>query len=414
MVLGGLVLLQLGGAALRFGLAREPWAVGLRSPTSAAVGLAAAFLASLDEWGLLPAAAVGVALWLSRGGERPRQVAPPWLGLGGLVALVLARPWVPTFWDELVWLGKARFESLGFGQGVAAALDPASKLIPSGYPPLWPAAVGWLSLGRDALDAHVLGASVLVVLSLACALEAWWPRLQGQRWWVLMVLAATPLVWVHLRATYVDLPVGLFGAAFLGRLLAAAEAPSRRAGVEVFALALVLAGIKDEGLAHVVAATLGVLATKPQRGSWRLGLPAAVALAVVVLWRALCAWNGVSNVDHALHAPYWPWVPTLLKLLALHASDVGSWGVFWAVALAALVRAPSSPHARAVRVMLAANFAFTAVALVCGPERVRVFAENGTLLNRVLLQVWPVAAIAVVSALAWQPKAEPSSSPVPA
>ena len=45
--------------------------------------------------------------------------------------------------------------------------------------------------------------------------------------------------------------------------------------------------------------------------------------------------------------------------------------------------------------MLLLLFVFTAAALLSGPERVRVFAENGTLLNRLLLQLWPCAALVV-------------------
>ena len=57
------------------------------------------------------------------------------------------------------------------------------------------------------------------------------------------------------------------------------------------------------------------------------------------------------------------------------------------------------PSVRALKVMLGLLLFFTAVALLAGPERVRVFAENGTLLNRVLLQLWPSAALLVVSGL---------------
>ena len=40
-------------------------------------------------------------------------------------------------------------------------------------------------------------------------------------------------------------------------------------------------------------------------------------------------------LDHALEAPAVGWAPTLASLLTLHAADVPTWGVFWAVALAA-------------------------------------------------------------------------------
>ena len=37
--------------------------------------------------------------------------------------------------------------------------------------------------------------------------------------------------------------------------------------------------------------------------------------------------------------------------------------------------------------------------LVAGPPRVRAFAENGTLLNRVLVQLWPLAVALLLAAL---------------
>ena len=52
------------------------------------------------------------------------------------------------------------------------------------------------------------------------------------------------------------------------------------------------------------------------------------------------------------------------------------------------------PHrlARGLAVALAINALFVVAMLVCGPPRVRAFAENGTLVNRVLVQFWPLAA----------------------
>ncbi|MDP1823932.1 MAG: hypothetical protein Q8L48_11845 [Archangium sp.] len=307
-----------------------------------------------------------------------------------MFALVLARPWVPTQWDEFVWLGKARFESLGFGAGVQAALDPAQHVIPAGYPPLWPAAVGWLSLGHDALSTHVLAGSLLVALCAATAIETFAP--EKPRLLALGVLASAPLVWVHLRSTYVDLPVGLLGLAVLGLLLRSPERPPLLAAV----LALVLAGFKDEGLAQVLAATGAALLVHRH---WRLGLPALVALVTVATWRVLVSTHGVPLFDHALGVPQWDWVPRFVHLLVLHATELFSWGVFWAVTVAVVLMPTRDPAARALRAMLVLLFLFTAAALLSGPERVRVFAENGTLLNRLLLQLWPCAALLVLQGL---------------
>jgi hypothetical protein len=309
------------------------------------------------------------------------------LALAGLALVVLARPWVPTGWDEFVWLGKARFEAQGFGAGVSAALDPSLHVIPMGYPPLWPAAVGWLALGQDSLDAHVLAASLLVLLTAASAVEAWTTHLRRPD---LVTAAAllTPLVWVHLRSTYVDLPVGLLGVALLGQLL--------RRGPVAVPMAVALVAFKDEGLAQVLAATLAVALVS--RRDWRVALPGAVGLVTVITWRVLASRHGVEDADHALGAPYWPWVPTLIKLFALHAADVFSWGLFWVVALACASRlAPTNEPGRTARWLVLFNLLFAAGALLAGPERVRVFAENGTLINRLLMQAWPGAWLIIAS-----------------
>jgi hypothetical protein len=388
----GLAALHLAGAvALTVGT-RAPLPQTVRSPSSSWVAVAVLYAVSLGVAGVPLLLLLGGAAVLVR-----RQAPGPiprlgWAALGLLAVVVLARPWVPTQWDEFVWLGKARFESLRFGAGVVAALDPGQHLIPPGYPPLWPAAVGWLGLGADALGAQVLAASLVLLLCVGAAVEgvaAALPSLRP-RGAVAVLLVATPFVWIHLRSTYVDLPVGLLGVALLANLLS----PSRL--VLSTALALVLVAVKDEGLAHVVAATLAAALV---RRSWTGLLPGAAGLVGAVIWRLLVRAHGVTVVDHALDAPQWSWVSTLGRLLFLHASDVVTWGVFWAVAVVAAVGPPRLPLRRASRAMLGLNLAFLSGALVLGPERVRAFAENGTLLNRLLIQLWPSAALTLVLAL---------------
>lgn len=133
---------------------------------------------------------------------------------------------------------------------------------------------------------------------------------------------------------------------------------------------------------------------------WRRLGPLAAALCVVIVWRVKLSLSGVVAADHALNAPAFAWLVTFLKLLVLHASDLFTWGLTWAVVLAVVTLRPPSHEARAVRVMLLANLVLLTGALLVGPERVRVFAENGTLLNRALLQSWPLAVLAWVTARA--------------
>ncbi|MFZ5443414.1 MAG: hypothetical protein ACOZQL_25630 [Myxococcota bacterium] len=262
--------------------------------------------------------------------------------------------------------------------------------------------MGWLSLGVDALGAHVVAGSLLVLLCLAVALEAWSRELAQAPRWALVLIVTAPLVLVHARSTYVDLPVGLLGAALLGLLLAERPAPA------AVAVAIVLAAFKDEGLAHVAAASIAAAVVRGwRRGpAWGPLLSAAIGFGS---WRLLVKASGVAVVDHALAEPAWGWTPRFFELLALHATDFFSWGVTWAVVLAAMTLRSLPPPARALRLLLVGNLALTLAALLVGPERVRVFAENGTLLNRLLVQLWPAAALLVLSALLTRP-ASPLSS----
>jgi hypothetical protein len=416
----GLALVQGGGAVLR--RLAEPsvsLAMALRSPSSVWVGLAVLYAVSLGPVGALLLGALAAIGWWVRVQAAPAQGGSWGWFSAGLGVLVLARPWVPTHWDEFVWLAKARLESLGFGSGVRLALDPSAHLIPRGYPPLWPSAVGWLSLGDDALTAQVIAGSLLMLLAAAAAVEAWLPAWErpgsGLGWLIALgALLGAPLVWIHLRATYVDLPLGLLGLALFGHLFRAAQSPMGRPGVISAALAIVLVALKDDGLAHLIAGTGAALVAARAAGArfrtaWRLGLPAALGVLAAGLWRWLADRHGVGSVDHALTTLEYRWLPRLVELLLLHASDLYSWGIFWAVGVAVLAMPEEDARVRGLRTMVLLNLVLICFALLAGPERVRVFAENGTLLNRLLLQLWPAVALAILLRLRTAVSAFPSA-----
>ncbi|MBL8910936.1 MAG: hypothetical protein JNM17_09565 [Archangium sp.] len=376
----------------------------LRTPASFFVGLALLFAASLGLPGVAIVSSIALGVWLSP--RRLEAAAPlslaPFIFIAGLTVWVLVRPWVPLYWDEFVWLAKARLGSLAFDGVVTASLDSTQGVIPAGYVPLWPSAVGWLSLGDDELGQHVFSSTLLVLACAGVAIEAWWDTLAKAKGWAIVVLISAPLGLVHLKSIYVDLPVGLLGLALLGRLLDA------RAGLGSIAIAVCLAGFKDEGVTQVLAATLAaVLASRredvPFTPWWRRIGPLVAAVAVVLTWRTLLNTKGVTVSDHALNSPAWGWLSTFAKLLVLHASDVFSWGVTWAVVLAVVARRMTDRHSRALRWLLVGNFLLLTAALLSGPERVRVFAENGTLLNRLLLQSWPAAVALILTAINGSP-----------
>lgn len=401
MALGGIALLLLMGAVLRAIVTRESLAASLVSPTSLFFSLGLLFASSLGFAGVVLGTSLLVCARLLPRADQPVSSALP-LSVGVVGVVIIARPWFPTSWDEFVWLAKARFESLEFGAGVRAALDANSHLVPAGYPPLWPAAVGWISLGEDRLETHVIAAALLVLLCVATAAEAWVPLLRESLKWpvALAVGIAAPFVWVHARLVYVDLPIGLLGLAVLGFLLT-----DRLALACVVAVSM--AGFKDEGLAHVLAATLGALAVKGfKKTSLPWLMPAFLAGVAVVTWRWLLAKHGVVVVDHALSTPAFSWASTFGALMLNHAADLSTWGVFWAVSLGVFLSAAATDESRALRWSLLAGFGFVAVALFFGPERVRVFAENGTLINRLLIQLWPTAAVMISVKLTNSPTAD--------
>jgi hypothetical protein len=392
MAFAGLLFLHVLGSVLRAIAARERLTEALGSPASALLALGMLYSSALGFVGVVLGSALLVCVRLAPRPPSQRSERLPLFALAALALVMLARPWVPTFWDEFVWLGKARLESLGFGAGVRASLDASQHLVPAGYPPLWPLAVGWVSLGVDALEVHVVAASLLVWLCAAVALEAWWPRLEdaaGARLVTVAVALSTPFVLVHLRSVYVDLPVGLLGLALLGFLV------TERLPLACV-VAVVLAGVKDEGLTHVLAATLGALAVHGvRRPVLQWASPAVLAVIAVVTWRWLLHTHGVVASDHALASPEFGWVGTFGALLVKHALDVWTWGVFWPVCLAMAAARGERLEARGLGFALVANLAFMMVALLVGPERVRVFAENGTLLNRLLMQLWPLGVLVI-------------------
>jgi hypothetical protein len=78
--------------------------------------------------------------------------------------------------------------------------------------------------------------------------------------------------------------------------------------------------------------------------------------------------------------------------LIKHATDLSTWGLFWPVLAGVLwARLKVAPTLGGIRATLVMGIAMMFAVTVLGPERIRAFAESGTLLNRLLLQLWPTA-----------------------
>jgi hypothetical protein len=373
---------------------------------------------------------------------------PPWwaIAAAALTLVVVCRPATPAYWDSFVWLAKARIESGGWGALRTAALDQTTDVVPSGYPLLWPLAASWLSMSGRSMEALAAGAAAMTLVTLMLFLDTAADTagvgrgaradagVGGEPRWAALGLAlvgVTPLVFVHLRSSYADLPVGLLAATCTLRLVRSVERSGDAPGdLSVAAMtAVALAGIKDEGMAHVVALVVALIVVKV----WKLWegqrLPLAPGMAVLAAaaipfngWRLLLRSRGVIDADHSLSRPDLHAAGAIGRTVLAHLADTRSWGALWPIAFAcaALVLARGSTFRAATRM---ATFAFLAEgvllvsAIVCGPARVRVFAFEGTLVNRLLLQLAPAAGVMLMlaladAAMAWQTVRRPGSAPL--
>lgn len=428
----------------------------LRSPTPwlprlviwVLLGLAALYVVSLRS--IVALLLVTAVLWaprlrafqLSLTATLPKQANPSWL-LGVLIVTmglwIFARPLVPLAWDEFVWIGKAQIEGReGFGGLRAAALLPGLEVFPAGYPLLWSLLPAWL-VRTDDLAALSLGFSALRLLcfcAFALALHAAallhvsadQPSSLIRERRVLMIGAAAtalmaPLFFEHMRLMYADAAVGLLAAAltltflsqsqFQRRLaVAASVVPAFMAPI----LSIVLCGLKDEGVGHVAA--VSVMALLFGGRSMRVMALCSLGTATVVTgcWRYTLASHSIENTDHAMGIPAVTAFGSLLSQLFEDATDPLSWGLLWPLAVGAgawLLLARRRHHTESGslsraegRFVAAALFAQAAMlqgALLLGPEVVRVFALNGTLINRMLVQLTPAAAVVLLAfAQSWR------------
>lgn len=328
---------------------------------------------------------IGALLWA--GFDAHREPAPPasMAFIAIVVTLWLVAPATPLAWDEQVWLMKAKLAALGLLR--AGALTANSEVVPPGYPIGFPVACGWLGAGHVAL-----GAIVLRAICLGAFVAAILRHRRDLTLHTVLVLACTPLVLVHLRLAYADLPVGLLSGALFVELRAETPSPLR-----ALIVAGMLTSLKDEGLAHVVVVAGLAALQHRQRASF---LATLGALCMFGAWRFLCWQHHVTDSDHALGMPVLSQLGTILEMTAHHACDVRSFGGLWllvvALVVVALVRGPQRHELASLFVLAAVLLA----AVIFGPPRVREFAMSGTLLGRLLLQLVPTAAVLVATPLA--------------
>jgi len=327
-----------------------------------------------------------------------------------LMTLVVAsRPPAAMYWDELVWLAKARLAAPDPRYLVDEALRAGTNVLPFAYPLLHPIAVALLGGLSTAPRAAVLGSEALAVvvgsLFVLLALEsATTPRLRRALCLATLV-AAAPLVLVHLRSAYVDLETGMLAASL-------ALALERKHGRAATVLAVTLVALKDEGIAHVLAVTAAFVLSdwhrdRPKARGALLVLGAGAASFVAWRIRVVASHAGVG--DHTIGLPRLARVGLVVSLLMRQATDLVSWGPMWvvtgglALAVAArVVRLDLAARRRLASLALQALFLFGAI--VTGSDRVAAFAESGTLVPRLLVQLAPMAMLLVAGALALPPR----------
>jgi hypothetical protein len=313
------------------------------------------------------------------------------------LAIVVRMP-VPIYWDEHVWLAKVRLGPLALRE---AALDPAQAVIPRGYPIVASLAQSLFAQGRDDLGAITAGAAALSLLAASNALGAL-PARRALGW--LATLATMPLVWIHLRSAYLDAVVGLLALA----LALALPRPTTSARHGAIATAFLLAGAKDEGLAHVIAiACAHVLRSDARRRALgEAAAPLGAGLLAVGSWAALRAAHGVLGGDHALDFAGFGQLGAIALELARALTDVLSFGLVWPFVLGAVAACSvtEAPRTRRLALTLTLQSGLLVGGLALGTENLVAFTLDGTVAPRLLVQLAPLAAWLCCEALVELPK----------
>jgi hypothetical protein len=347
------------------------------------------------------------------------EIALTLLLLGPLAALASQCLRETLHWDGLlVWEIKAR---LAFQNGGALPLRyyseaPMQGWSHPGYPLYLPMLELWLYLWLG--EAHQFWVKALFPFFHLAAMSVLWSaalRLTGRVWigavaaWLLLAVPRVVGARAGLLQGYVDLPLGTVYLAALAALLLAmrGDAGWRRLAAVLSSL---LPWMKQEGL--VLWMCFVLVAIWNWRREWRVVLALALpGLTTILAWRAFLAVAGLIPPEtflpmtlETLQANL-PRVPALLRRLGEEFLAIRRWTLLWPLAALALATLAAQRHrftmplALALVVPLAAYlvpYVFSALQ----PYEMHV----ETSIDRLVLQVAPVAVLALVLCVASPPR----------
>jgi len=290
-------------------------------------------------------------------------------------------------WDAWsIWNLRARFLYRA-GANWRDAFSPLLLWSHPDYPLLLPGFVAglWKQTGGESTWAPAL-AGLLFTLATPALLVAAVGRLRGREagWLAGIFLLGTPFFVLHAASQYADVPVAFFMVAAVALLTLDEPAP---AGI----CAGLAAWTKNEGLLLVAVLVVALLAAREWRKLPWFAAGLAPVLAVVMYFRFTLA---TANANLAGGAIDFGRIPTVLVAFATHLWTFGQLYVSPFLILAIYVwwvKPDRSPKPLALTALIAFILMLGgyAAVYVITPGDLKWFLD--TSLDRVLLQVWPLA-----------------------
>jgi hypothetical protein len=326
-------------------------------------------------------------------------------------------------WDAWgIWNARAR-ALLRAGSQWQLAFMPAEARAHVDYPILLPALVmrGWRAAGEGAAVPIGLSLAFAILLVVILCAAAAITKSEAGGWFAGACLLATPCFIGLGLNQYADLPVALF--AFCA--VACALLPGRGSMLLSGAFASLAALTKNDGLVHLAALVLCIVAVGVRRDdrlrarvrsvAW-FATGAAPGLAILLAFKRMVPANDLvaqaSLTDLLRRAADPSRLVILGREIGLHLIRFKDWGLFlagtavlWVILLAGRLKRPMPQPARLAISTAALSLGAFLTVLWLTPYDVEWHVR--TAIDRLVLQCWPVLIFA--SVLALKPPAETES-----